>query len=188
MPGRRSVILTVALLLTACDSGGSAEPGSVPTSALAATSTVSTTGGTPAPTTAAPTTAVQAPPETSEPEPGDAAVWTVDPAGALTVESTSFTARVTRLGCSGGITGQVFPPAIELRADAIVVTFLVEHIPGGECPGNNAVPFDVTLPEPVGNRPILDGACAPGARAATTAFCVSGGERWDPADGNGGPS
>ncbi len=51
--GRCGVVVAVALLLTACDSGGGAEPGSGPTSALAAMSTVSATDGMPAPTTPA---------------------------------------------------------------------------------------------------------------------------------------
>jgi hypothetical protein len=94
----------------------------------------------------------------------------------------TFTAHVERLDCSGGVTGTVFDPRIELRDDEVVITFMVNELPDGPqlCPGNDQVAVDVDLGEPIGNRMLVDGACASGTEAASTGACSDGSVRWTP--------
>ena len=110
---------------------------------------------------------------TSEP-----ASWTIDP-GAIDPSSTSFTAAVTRTGCSGGETGTVYPPTVEMGSTDIVVTFRVEPLDPRfdyTCPSNDAKDVTVTLPEPIGQRQLVDGVCADSEGAA----CEFGAIRWAP--------
>lgn len=114
----------------------------------------------------------------SVPEPGDAAVWEVDPADRASLSRvTSFTALVTRLGCSSGVTGRVLRPGVVVTDTEVVVTFTVAANPvGGECPGNDQVPYEVVVGEPIGDRVLVDGACLEDD-AGSTSFCEDGGIR-----------
>jgi hypothetical protein len=106
------------------------------------------------------------------------AVWRVESKQALDEGSTRFTALVTRLGCNGGVTGTVNSPDVQITPDRIVITFTVSPGPpkGATCPGNGAVPAVVELPEPLGARALVDGACET-TEAETTSFCIDGGVR-----------
>ncbi len=110
----------------------------------------------------------------------ETAVWSIAPGDELTSASSVFTAQVSRLGCSGGVTGPVRPPSIEKVANRIVVTFTVQPVgPGGHtCPGNDQVPTRVDLGEPIRDRQLVDGACRAGKEAASTSFCIDGAVRW----------
>ncbi len=112
--------------------------------------------------------------------PGTAATWTITPDHLPAATSTSFTAYVTRLGCSGGVTGTVFEPTIATAGEALVVTFTVEAIHSGRCPNNEPVPYTVELNEPLGTRTLVDGACNPGGAATGTSSCTEGGVRFRP--------
>jgi hypothetical protein len=110
-----------------------------------------------------------------------AAVWTVDRDHPPTATAASFTAMVSRLACSGGLTGHVLDPSVTTEEDRVVVTFKVTALAAGNytCPGNNEVPYLVELKGPIGKRRLVDGACV--ARdASTTSFCSGGGVRWTP--------
>lgn len=117
---------------------------------------------------------------------GDAARWSLQsqtssaPTQTLQPEMSIFTARVERLGCSGGVTGTVFDPQIALRDDEVVITFTVDELPDGTqlCPGNDQVAVEVDLGEPIGNRTLVDGACVSGTAAASTGACSDGSVRW----------
>jgi hypothetical protein len=125
---------------------------------------------------------------------GDPAVWMTASgwaaanylppvAEAVTSESSTFTAQVTRLGCSSGITGEVLAPEIVLSETEIVVTFSVDPLPQDRnyaCPGNDLVPDVVELGEAIGPRQLVDGACLPGGAAETTTLCADGAVRWHP--------
>lgn len=113
---------------------------------------------------------------------GAAAVLDVDRNDLPTASATSFTALVSRLGCNNGQTGTVLDPDVSVEADRIVVTFEVEALPPGSysCPGNDWVPYQVDLGVPIGERPLVDGACLDGD-AATTGFCAEGSTRWSDA-------
>lgn len=70
-------------------------------------------------------------------------------------------------------------PHVTVDEDRIVVTFTVAPIGDGphDCPGNDAVPFEVDLAAPIGERELVDGACLEG-EAATTTPCADGEVRW----------
>lgn len=166
---RGAYVVGLVLLVAACSPSRNAEP---PTSSSRPTPTSSS----------APTSTVPRPGAAR----GDTAVWYVTPPGGsapeLTSRSTSFTAYVTRLGCSGGGTGPVLEPTVDISETAFTVTFSVKTLPPGgyTCPGNTAVPFTVNLGRPLGNRQLIDGACRSGGQASTTAWCVNGSVRWRP--------
>ena len=110
---------------------------------------------------------------TSEP-----ASWAIEP-GAIAPSSTSFTVAVTRTGCSGGETGTVYSPTVDIGDTDIVVTFRVEPLDPRfdyTCPSNDAEDVTVTLPEPIGQRQLVDGGCAESEGAA----CEFGAVRWAP--------
>lgn len=113
---------------------------------------------------------------------GDAAIWSLAPGQSLDASSTSFTALVTRLGCSDGRTGKVLPPVVDARDDQVIVTFVVETLKAGryECPGNDQVPYTVKLKQPLGDRPLVDGVCTPDSGATKTVRCPSNGVRRRP--------
>ena len=182
-----STLLLVALgsLAAACgsDSGSSATP-SAPS-----VDSPTTTG--PAPSAAPPTTTVpvsagstatELPPATLD-APGDVAVWKLESPSATAPPSTTFTALVSRLGCSGGVTGEVLEPTVEASDTEIIVTFFVASLDSDleqTCPGNDEVRYEVSLDEPIGDRPLLDGSCRSGGEAASTFFCAAGAARWVP--------
>jgi hypothetical protein len=123
-----------------------------------------------------PTTAVPRPPVD-----GDPAVWVVDPQDPPTEGSDEFTALVSRMACSGGETGDVLPPTVEIEETRIVISFTVAPIGEGNwtCQGNPPVPYVVHLEEPVGERELIDAGCQAGGAGVSTAFCV-GPNRWAP--------
>ncbi len=102
------------------------------------------------------------------------AVWVLAPDQDLTAETTRVTVLVMRLGCNSGVTGEVQEPDIDLRDDEVALTFSVRPGPpdSATCPGNDPVRYDVVLPEPLGQRDLVDGRCAEGQEAAGTTFCV----------------
>lgn len=161
-------VLVVAALAAACGSDTDA-PAANPSD--------------PPPPATAPATEPTMAPTDPAPPAGDVAVWRVADGEEIDATSTSFTALVSRLDCANGITGEVLAPTIELGDENIVVTFTVEpNDPEGEytCPSNDEVPYAVDLGEPIGSRPIIDGACLEDGRAATTSFCTPSAERWTP--------
>jgi hypothetical protein len=112
---------------------------------------------------------------------GATATWEVDPEQRPTGDTRSIAVLVTRLGCAGGETGRVLPPAVREEDDQVVVTFTVEAKPGGNtCQGNKPVTETIALDRPLGTRTLIDGACLSG-EAVSTGPCVEGAPRWPPA-------
>jgi hypothetical protein len=138
----------------------------------------------PEPTTAESGDASQVAPSASAPlrVPGDPATWMLRPGQLPQQSSTGFTALVTRLGCNGGVTGQVLAPEIQLSTSEVVVTFEVAPKQTGSatCPGNDEVAYEVDLGEQLRGRALVDGQCLPGADARRTAFCSAGPTRFRP--------
>lgn len=114
------------------------------------------------------------------PTSGEAATW--ETRTALTSSSSFFTAHVSRLECSSGVTGDVLAPEVEYAAERVVVTFEVAENDEGDasCQSNAPVSYDVVLEEPLGDRLLVDGGCLPGAEAASTGLCGRDGTRWPP--------
>jgi len=73
--------------------------------------------------------------------------------------STTFTVLVARLGCNGGVTGEVLAPEIRMSESEVILTFRVAPKQRGtaRCPGNDAVPYEVTLSEALRDRALIDG-------------------------------
>ncbi len=113
---------------------------------------------------------------------GDAAIWSLAPGQSIDQASTSFTALVTRLGCSDGRTGKVLPPVVDPRDDQVIVTFVVETLKAGRygCASNDQVPYEVKLKQPLGNRSLVDGVCTPASGATKTVTCPGNGVRRQP--------
>ena len=109
------------------------------------------------------------------------ATWQLSSQNGVTDESTGFEAEVTRLACNSGETGEVLAPNVDYTDSQIVVTFEVApQEPGAQdCQGNTPVTYRVELDQPVNGRELVDGACEPGAQAASTSFCKSS-VRWTP--------
>lgn len=110
---------------------------------------------------------------TSEP-----ATWTLEP-GSVDASSNNFTAAVTRAGCSSGQTGTIYKPTVMVSDTDIVVTFRVEPLDPDfdyTCQDNDSERVAVTLPEPIGQRQLVDGACTELEGAA----CEFGAIRWGP--------
>jgi len=107
---------------------------------------------------------------------GAPAVWST--ADRLTPSSTAFAADVLRLECSGGRTGDVPPPKLKWSDSQLTVTFSAAPLAPGalRCPLNDRVPYVVTLDRPIGNRDLVDGACASVAKGFD--YCADGGFRW----------
>ena len=116
--------------------------------------------------------------------PGDtaAASWTLAPGDAVGPTSEQLQVLVTRVGCNSGVTGDVEEPEVEFNSDRVVVTFVVTPgEPGSaDCQGNPDVPLLLMLPEPLGNRALIDGQCLTNDDVASTSFCVDGGLRYEP--------
>ena len=109
------------------------------------------------------------------------AVWDLGGNSTLNADTTTFTALVTRLDCSSGVTGDVNDPDIELADDHVVITFTVSPSEAAvaDCQGNDQVPYDVEIPEPLGSRELVDGACT-STEANSTVFCRPDGVRYAP--------
>jgi hypothetical protein len=110
---------------------------------------------------------------------GAAAVWQIADATALNADSDAFDVGVTRMQCSGGVTGEALDPVIDYAETTIVVRIDVVPLDGDlySCPGNNSVPVSVKLDEPIGDRVLVDGGCAHPDMSANV-YCESA-IRWD---------
>ena len=97
------------------------------------------------------------------------ATFRVDPEVELAPETTEIPVLVTERACNGGedARGRIVAPVIEVGPEAVTVVFAVQPR-GGEhnCPSNPETPFILVLPEPLGDRVLLDGSMVP-ARDAT---------------------
>jgi hypothetical protein len=94
------------------------------------------------------------------------ATWWIDPKQpAPTAKSTTIHALVMEQACASGQSaeGRVEEPIIELGDTSITVTYRVRgrQGTGQDCQGNPTTPIELTLPEPLGNRTLLDGGSDP---------------------------
>jgi hypothetical protein len=92
------------------------------------------------------------------------ATFRVAPGETLTPDSTELDVLVTEVECNSGedARGRVREPAIIRSAESVTVIFTVVARPGGHtCPSNPATPFRLLLPEPLGDRVLLDGSSIP---------------------------
>lgn len=118
-----------------------------------------------------------------EPPAGDVATWSLAPDELLDPKSTFLVVEVTRLGCASGITGKVLDPQIQYEDAQVLLHIDVEKMgQGGQnCQGNDAVPVEIRLDQPLGVRELVDAACLEG-EAVGTAGCTDA-VRWAPPAG-----
>jgi hypothetical protein len=94
-----------------------------------------------------------------------AATWTHDPDVEIGPDTTEVIAWVTESACASGQSSadRIIGPDIQVSADAIVVTFRVKALLGVSqtCPSNPPTRVTVRLPEPLGDRVLLDGGREP---------------------------
>ena len=87
------------------------------------------------------------------------------PGQSLEADQSDFDVIVVELACTGFHTaeGRVTEPAITVSEDAITVVFAVVPLEGDdlECPGHPGTPYVLQLPEPLGDRVLLDGSTVP---------------------------
>jgi hypothetical protein len=91
--------------------------------------------------------------------------WWLDPAAAPPgPETTELHVLVMELACASGASadGRIAEPVIATSSTTVTVTIGVRAREGDQtCPSNPATPFVVLLPEPLGERQLLDGGHAP---------------------------
>jgi hypothetical protein len=101
-----------------------------------------------------------------------AATWTHDSEAEITPDTIQFTAWVTERACASGQSSEdrIVGPDIHVSSEAVVVTFKVRQLMGAQaCPGNPPTRVTVTLPEPLGDRDLLDGGREPPQELPTCA-------------------
>lgn len=113
---------------------------------------------------------------------GDVASWLLSEDQLLDPTTSFLVLDVTRLGCSGGVTGSVLDPVVVSEPDRVVIRTDVEPVGGAnDCQGNDAVSVEIALDESLGMRELVDAACLHG-EAVGTAACP-GAVRWAPPEG-----
>ncbi|MFC7623868.1 hypothetical protein [Microlunatus sp. GCM10028923] len=116
-----------------------------------------------------------APPVAVPPAPeGVPGVWALPDDVSVTSRTTVLDLDVTRVECSGGVTGEVLEPKISYEPTRIVITADVVnlHLSEATCPGNPPVRVRLELSEPVGKRDLVDGNCV-NRKAGQTSFCFT---------------
>ena len=91
---------------------------------------------------------------------GRAAWWVSPRAAGPTATSTTIHALVLEESCASGKPpiGRVEPPSIELTDKTVIVTYEIRKTTGDQdCQGNEPFAVDFILPEPLGQRALLDG-------------------------------
>lgn len=70
---------------------------------------------------------------------------------------------------------------MSLEDEEVVVAFSVDPLTAdASCPDNDEVPYEVVLPEPLGDRSLVDGQCESHAAASRTPSCEPDGVRYRP--------
>jgi hypothetical protein len=97
------------------------------------------------------------------------ATFRIAPGETLAPETTELDVLVTEVECNSGedARGRVQEPAVIRSADSVTVIFtVVARLGGHDCQSNPPTPHRLVLPEPLGDRALLDGSSVP-ARDAT---------------------
>jgi hypothetical protein len=101
------------------------------------------------------------------------AEWRLDPAfPEPAAGDRQIHVLIRERACASGQSpeGRVLPPIVASSQTAMTIAILVTSRPGGQdCPGNPEFPMTVDLPEPLGGRPLLDGAVFPPLHVTSSA-------------------
>jgi hypothetical protein len=98
------------------------------------------------------------------------AVFRLAPNAVLAPETREVNLLVTETACNSGQDARGRIRVLDLAPAAASVTVLLGVVPrpgDHECPGNPETPFTLELPEPLGDRVLLDGSSVPARDAAT---------------------
>ena len=71
---------------------------------------------------------------------------------------------IRETACASGAspTTRVLPPILRIDAASVTVLIAISKLPGEQdCQGINSVPYDLILPEPLGDRALVDGGRVP---------------------------
>ena len=94
-----------------------------------------------------------------------AASWALDPGfAAPKANATEMHILVWEFACSGGspATGRMSDPIVTYSANSLIMTVGVTRVGGpATCPGPPGTPALVVLPQPIGDRTLLDGIYHP---------------------------
>lgn len=96
------------------------------------------------------------------PEQLDAVDWRLDPNGSpLAADAVEIDVLMTERACVSGqpIGDRLLEPEVVMTSDQVRIALAAEPPPGEffECPGNPETAFEVALPEPLGDREIIEG-------------------------------
>lgn len=94
----------------------------------------------------------------------DLAVFRLAPGVELTPELTEVELRVSELACNSGRDARGRIQVLDLVPGGDTVTVILATVPrpgAHDCPGNPETPFTLQLPEPLGDRLLLDGSEVP---------------------------
>ncbi len=102
--------------------------------------------------------------------------WELLPGETTDPGTTGFVALVTELGCTSGkpVAGRIAGPEIRSMTDTVTVTFGVRAIDGrspSTCQDTLPSRVEVTLPEPLGPRKLLDGGSLPARDPSAPTCC-----------------
>ena len=93
------------------------------------------------------------------------ASWWVDPAAApLPPDVTAIPALISEEACASGQPpeGRVLEPQVFSSETAVLINIWIRRqLTGQDCQSNPVVPLEITLPEPLGGRQLLDGSDVP---------------------------
>lgn len=98
------------------------------------------------------------------------AVFRLAPDAALTPEATEVDLRVTETTCNSGEDARGRVRILDVVSGPETVTVLLGVVPrpgAHECPSNPETSFILELPEPLGDRVLLDGSSVPARDAST---------------------
>jgi hypothetical protein len=103
-------------------------------------------------------------PSESDPAGIGRASWALPTDEEIGPDTVQFTALVTERACASGRSseGRIIGPEITYTDEAVIVTFQVRGLSGGQdCQGNPSTATQVTLEEALGDRRLLDGDSDP---------------------------
>lgn len=110
--------------------------------------------------------------------------WQFVQSSEVNAKSKKLRISVSRVGCAGGKTGNIYQPTVTESATEIRILTEAEPLKEGAytCPSNDFVEVTLTLAAPIGTRKIVDPICDDKERK-THSYCMDNGVRWDPKTG-----
>lgn len=119
---------------------------------------------------------------------GTQATWAVADPAVVKPSDRAVHIQVERVDCASGKTGKIVGADVDYQDEQIAIAVNLEPIEGAQtCQGNEQVPYTVELNEPIGQRKLVDAACA--AKPASGTVRCGDAMRWSPgsADGSASP-